>query len=586
MYLPKVMPKDIEKRWVMKSSVDSELVHSLSNSLSIDPVIATILIQRGIQTFEEARGFFRPNLNELHDPFLMKDMDRAIARIEQAIEKKERILVYGDYDVDGTTAVALMYGFLHEIYPHVSFYIPDRYAEGYGISFKGIDFAADNDFGLIIALDCGIKSNDKADYALEKGIDFIICDHHNPGEIIPNAIVLDPKRKDCHYPFKELSGCGIGFKVIQALAKKKNISDEIVNSYLDLVTISTAADIVPIHGENRTLAYFGLKEINSKPRPGIEAMLNGAGKKLPVDISDLVFVIGPRINAAGRIHSGQRAVELLIAKKIQEAYEKSEILNEHNDQRKNLDKEITAQALAMIAQNPNVETAKTTVLYYEDWHKGVIGIVASRVIETYYRPTIMLTGANGKITGSARSVKDYDVYEAIEKCSGLLEQFGGHKYAAGLTMKIENLDAFIEKFETVVSENITDEILTPKIEIDAEIFLENIYQKGENTNEIPKFYRVLKQMGPFGPGNMSPVFVVNNLKDAGYSKIVGESHLKLYVSPANNPELKLNGIAFGLGHLLPEIQKKTFNLAFSFEENFWNDKSSLQLAVKDIKIND
>lgn len=580
------MPKDIEKRWVMKSSVDSELVHSLSNSLSIDPVIATILIQRGIQTFEEARGFFRPDLNELHDPFLMKDMDRAIARIEQAIEKKERILVYGDYDVDGTTAVALMYGFLHEIYPHVSFYIPDRYAEGYGISFKGIDFAADNDFGLIIALDCGIKSNDKADYALEKGIDFIICDHHNPGEIIPNAIVLDPKRIDCHYPFKELSGCGIGFKVIQALAKKKNISDEIVNSYLDLVTISTAADIVPIHGENRNLAYFGLKEINSKPRPGIEAMLNSAGKKLPVDISDLVFVIGPRINAAGRIHSGQRAVELLIAKEIQEAYEKSEILNEHNDQRKNLDREITAQALAMIAQNPNVETAKTTVLYHEDWHKGVVGIVASRVIETYYRPTIILTGANGKITGSARSVKDYDVYEAIEKCSDLLEQFGGHKYAAGLTMKIENLDAFIEKFETVVAENITDEILTPKIEIDAEIFLENIYQKGENTNEIPKFYRVLKQMGPFGPGNMNPVFVVKNLKDAGYSKIVGESHLKLYVCPVNNLALKLNGIAFGLGHLLPDIQKKTFSLAFSFEENFWNDKSSLQLAVKDIKIND
>jgi single-stranded-DNA-specific exonuclease len=424
------------------------------------------------------------------------------------------------------------------------------------------------------------------DYANEKGIDFIICDHHTPGEIIPDAIVLDPKRKDCHYPYKELSGCGIGFKVIQALAKRKNISEEKVNSYLDLVTISTAADIVPITGENRTLAYFGLKEINSAPRPGIEAMLNGAGKKLPVDISDLVFIIGPRINAAGRIHSGQRAVELLIAKEMQEAYEKSEILSEHNDQRKNLDKEITAQALEMIANNTESETAKTTVLFNEDWHKGVIGIVASRVIETYYRPTIMLTGSNGKITGSARSVKDYDIYEAIEKCSDLLEQFGGHKYAAGLTMKKENLQAFIEKFEKVVSQNITEEILTPKIEIDAEIFLESIFQKGENVNEIPRFYRILKQMGPFGPGNMNPVFKVSGLKDTGYSKVVGENHLKLSVCPEKNPELKLNGIAFGLGHLLADVQKKTFSLAFSLEENFWNDKLTLQLSVKDIRIND
>ncbi len=570
----------------MKPIIDSEYVYALSSALSIDSAIAAILIQRGIQTFEDARGFFRPSLSELHDPFLMKDMDRAIERIEKAMEKNERILIYGDYDVDGTTAVALMYGFLHEIYPNVSFYIPDRYSEGYGISFKGIDFAADNDFSLIIALDCGIKSNDKVDYANEKEIDFIICDHHTPGEIIPDAIVLDPKRKDCQYPYKELSGCGIGFKVIQAVAKKKNISEEKVNSYLDLVTISTAADIVPITGENRTLAYFGLKEINSAPRPGIEAMLNGAGKKLPVDISDLVFIIGPRINAAGRIHSGQRAVELLIAKEMEEAYEKSDILNEHNDQRKNLDKEITAQALAMISENPLFLNAKTTVLFNEDWHKGVIGIVASRVIETYYRPTIMLTGSNGKITGSARSIKDYDVYEAIEKCSDLLEQFGGHKYAAGLTMKKENLEAFIEKFERVVSQNITEEILTPKIEIDAEIFFENIFQKGENTNEIPRFYRILKQMGPFGPGNMNPVFKVSGLRDAGYSKVVGENHLKLYVCSEKNPELKLNGIAFGLGHLLEDIRKKSFSLAFSLEENFWNDKLSLQLSVKDIRIND
>lgn len=578
------MPKDIEKRWVLKPNPDSESVSRLSQSLSIDPALAGILIQRGIQSFEEAKYFFRPSLESLHDPFLMKDMERAIDRIEKAMLENEKILVYGDYDVDGTTAVALMYGFLQEIYSDISFYIPDRYAEGYGISFQGIDFASDNDFKLIIALDCGIKSNDKVEYARQKGIDFIICDHHTPGEIIPNAIVLDPKRKDCAYPYKELSGCGIGFKVIQALAKRKNIPEEKVNCFLDLVTISTAADIVPITGENRTLAYFGLKEINSAPRPGIKAMLESAGKKLPMDISDLVFVIGPRINAAGRIHSGQHAVQLLIAKGSQESFEKSALLNEHNDQRKNLDKEITAQALEKIASDPRLRNAKTTVLFNENWHKGVIGIVASRVIETYYRPTIMLTESNGKITGSARSVKDYDVYEAIEKCSDLLEQFGGHKYAAGLTMKKENLDAFIDKFEKTVSENITEELLTPKIEIDAEILFETIFQQGENTQEIPKFYRVLKQMGPFGPGNMNPVFLTKNLKDTGYSKIVGENHLKLHLTTDNNQELRLNGIAFGLGHLLEKIQHKNFSIAYSLEENYWNDKMSLQLSIKDIKI--
>lgn len=578
------MPKDIEKRWVMKPESDPLLVHSLSTHLSVDPVLSNVLLKRGIHNLEEARAFFRPSLDVLHDPLEMKDMDKAVARIEAAIDQNENILIYGDYDVDGTTAVALMYGFLHSFYKNISFYIPDRYAEGYGISFKGIDFASDNGFSLIIALDCGIKSNDKAEYAKEKGIDFIICDHHTPGEIIPDAIVLDPKRKDCNYPYKELSGCGIGFKLIQAMAKQRNISEEIVFSFLDLVTISTAADIVPVTGENRILAYHGLKEINSKPRAGIKAMLENAGKKLPVDISDLVFIIGPRINAAGRIRSGQHAVELLISENMTEAFEKSEMLNEHNDQRKNLDKEMTAQALEIIASDNNLKNSKTTVLFNESWHKGVIGIVASRVMESYYRPTIMLTESNGKITGSARSVKDFDIYEAIEKCSDLLEQFGGHKYAAGLTLKKENLEAFKIKFEKTVAETIPDEFLIPTIEIDSKLMFENIFAAGENSNEIPKFYRILKQIGPFGPGNMNPVFRTDDLQDTGYSKIVGENHLKLYVCPKNNPNLKLNGIAFGMGHLLTEIQQKNFDMVFTIEENFWNDKLSLQLSVKDIKI--
>lgn len=578
------MPKDIQKTWLTKEPVNGELKSLLAKALSIPPVLAGILIQRGISTFDEARAYFRPSISNLHDPFLMKDMDRAVERIEAAISRKENILVYGDYDVDGTTAVALMYDFLSKLHPEISFYIPDRYSEGYGISFKGIDFAADNGFSLIIALDCGIKANDKVDYANEKGIDFIICDHHNPGDEIPDAIVLDPKRNDCNYPYKELSGCGIGFKLIQAIAQKRGLPEDSVYSYLDLVTISTAADIVPITGENRILAYHGLNEINSAPRPGIEAMLETAGKKLPLDITDLVFVIGPRINAAGRIHSGQHAVELLIAKTKKEALEKSQLLDDHNDLRKNLDKDMTRMALEMIATDPTLLNSKTTVLYSENWHKGVIGIVASRVMETWYRPTIILTGSNGKIAGSARSVKDFDLYEAIESCSDLLEQFGGHKYAAGLTMKKENLQKFIAKFERVVSDSITDEMLKPRIEVDAEIDFSELFLPGENPHEIPKFFRILKQMGPFGPGNMNPVFRVNNVKDAGFSRVVAEEHLKLHVAGNNQPNLKLNGIAFRYGHLLDELQKNPFDLVFTLEENYWNDKTSLQLSVKDIRI--
>ncbi len=580
------MPKDIQKRWVKKASGDPKLVSQLAEQLNTNKSLANILVQRGITSFEEAKHFFRPSLNDLHDPFLMMDMNRAVDRILAAIDRNEKILVYGDYDVDGTTAVALMYGFLNNFYPNVSFYIPDRYKEGYGISFAGIDFAADNEIGLIIALDCGIKSIDKVNYALEKSIDFIICDHHTPGEKIPDAIVLDPKRKDCNYPYKELSGCGIGFKLAQAIAIKKNISEEVVFNLLDLVTISTAADIVPITGENRILCYHGLEELNKNPRPGVNAIMVQAGKAFPVTISDLVFTVAPRINAAGRLYSGQHAVELLVEGSSSTAQTKSEELGEVNDQRRNLDKEITAQALSMIENNPEWHHAKTTVLYNENWHKGVIGIVASRVMETYYRPTIMLTSSNGKITGSARSVRDFDVYDAIDACSDLLEQFGGHKYAAGLTMELNNLKAFQKKFEEVVSKTISDELLIPMIEIDDEIGFDTIFDKGENTHSIPKFYRVLKQIGPFGPENMNPVFRVNNVIDTGYSKIVGEEHLKLYVATKEHPDIKINGIAFGMAHLFGRIQNEPFDMVFTLEENFWNDKSTLQLSVKDIRFKD
>lgn len=577
------MPKDIQKRWVKKASGDPNLINELANKLNTNKSLANILVQRGIATLEDAKLFFRPSLNDLHDPFLMKDMDRAVERILKAIEEGENILVYGDYDVDGTTAVALTYSFLTSFYDKVSFYIPDRYKEGYGISFAGIDFAANNDISLIIALDCGIKSNDKIDYANDKNIDFIICDHHTPGDKIPNAIVLDPKRNDCNYPYKELSGCGIGFKLTQAIASRKNISNDDVFKLLDLVTISTAADIVSITGENRILCFYGLKQLNDNARPGVNAIMTQAGKTFPVDISDLVFTIAPRINAAGRIHSGQHAVELLVEGSKNIAQTLSEELGETNDQRKNLDKEITQQALSMIESNAVFKNLKTTVLYNENWHKGVIGIVASRVMETYYRPTIMLTSSNGKATGSARSVRDFDIYEAIDKCSDLLEQFGGHKYAAGLTMDVKNVEAFQKKFEKIVNETIHPDLLIPMIEIDDEISFETIFEKGENTNEVPKFYRVLKQLGPFGPENMNPVFRVNNVIDTGYSKVVGEDHLKLYICTKENTSIKLNGIAFGMGHLLKEIQNKSFDIVFTLEENYWNEKTTIQLAVKDIQ---
>ena len=510
----------MEKRWVLKEKGDFETVTKLQNELTIDIHLANLLVQRGIRTFEEAKSFFRPQLTDLHDPFLMKDMDLAIDRIEKAIHNKEKILVYGDYDVDGTSAVALVYSFIKEYYNEVDFYIPDRYSEGYGISYKGIDFAKENGFTLIIALDCGIKAVQQIDYANERQIDFIIGDHHRPGENIPKAIaVLDPKRLDSEYPYDELSGCGIGFKLIQAYSQKNNIDFSKIEKYLDLVAISIASDIVPITGENRILAYYGLKLINSKPRPGIEAVLKFSNVckneesiddgnfffKRELSINDLVFLISPRINAAGRMETGRSSVELLNCDSIEKALKVGELVNNNNIDRKSLDSFTTQQAIEFIKSDEFLQSSKSTVIFNPEWHKGVIGIVASRLTEEYYRPTIVLTQSNGLITGSARSVKDFDIYDAIEACSDLLEHFGGHKYAAGLSLKPENFEKFRMKFEAEVAKSLTENMLTPEIEIDDNIQLKDINSK---------FYNILKQFAPFGPGNMSPIFLTDNVKEA------------------------------------------------------------------------
>jgi single-stranded-DNA-specific exonuclease len=581
----------MQKRWVIKEQGDASLIKSLAKELNVSLNIANLLVQRGITSFEEAKYFFRPELSSLHDPFLMKDMDLAIDRIKKAITSNEKILVYGDYDVDGTSAVALVYSFLLEVYKseNIGFYIPDRYLEGYGISRKGIDFAFANNFNLIISLDCGIKALEQIAYAKEKGIEFIVCDHHRPGDALPSAVaVLDPKRSDCKYPYNELSGCGIGFKLVQAYSQKENIPFENLIQYLDLVVVSIASDIVHITGENRILAYYGLKKINSSPRAGLEAILSFSGVKrldLPkgkeqifsklLNINDLVFLIGPRINAAGRIEDGRNAVELLVCKDLESAMKIGECININNTERKTLDTSITQSALEMVQSDKMHSKRKTTVVFHKEWHKGVVGIVASRLIESYYRPTIVLTESNGLITGSARSVKDYDIYDAIDSCSDLLEHFGGHKYAAGLLLKPENLEAFRKKFEEVVSATITENMLIPEIEVDNEL---------ELTDISPKFYSVLKQFAPFGPGNMSPVFLTKGLVDKGYARIVGAQHLRLCVMYPGiyNPEY--NAIAFGQAESLEKVSNgKLFNLCYHLDENEWNGITSLQLVVKDIK---
>lgn len=563
----------MQKRWAEQDITNLNAVEELQHQLNIEKVLAALLVNRGINTFEEARYFFRPELSHLHDPFLMKDMAEAILRIEAALQRKERILIYGDYDVDGTTSVSLVYSFFKRIHQDIEYYIPDRYKEGYGISIQGIDYAAENDFSLIIALDCGIKSVDKIDYANTLGIDFIICDHHLPGSILPGAVaVLDPKRADCDYPYKELSGCGIGFKLVQAYAQKHGIPFDEICCYLDLVAVSIASDIVPITGENRVLAWYGLKRLNENPCNGLAALIELSGKK-QYTISDVVFMIGPRINAAGRIDDAKHAVSLLIAEDADRAKSQSLIVNLKNIERKEHDLSITEQALAMIDGDPALQKRKTTVVYNEDWHKGVIGIVASRLTEKYYRPTIVLTQSNGHVAGSARSVLGFDLYEALSSCSDLLEQFGGHKYAAGLTLKAENIPALQQRFEDVVSKTIPEALLTQEIFIDATLDLNSI---------DGKFFRVLNQFGPFGPQNMAPVFISKNVNAVGRASVVGNNHLKMNIRQGNSAIFDC--IGFGLGQYAELInQGLPFDVCYTLEENNWKDKRSIQVCVKGIR---
>ncbi|MBH83488.1 MAG: single-stranded-DNA-specific exonuclease RecJ [Flavobacteriales bacterium] len=564
----------MQNLWTLKALPEKNIVNSLKESLGVSELVATLLAQRGIETYKQAKKFFRPKLSDLYNPFLMKDMDKAVERLHRAISSNERILVYGDYDVDGTTAVSLMYLFLKEKCQNVEYYIPDRYDEGYGVSYKGIDYAKINDFSLIVCLDCGVKAIEKVAYAKNKDIDFIICDHHRPGDKLPLAVaILNPKRNDCNYPFKELCGCGIGFKLAQAYHQKYNLPFEDLVPLLDLVVVSIAADIVPMIDENRVLSFYGLRQLNASPRIGLKSLMNVSNRKDTFNISDIIFGLAPRINAAGRIEHANKAVELLVHQDLYIAKEKADYIDSHNFTRRELDKSITQEALAMI-----VPDANSTVVCSEKWHKGVVGIVASRLIETHYRPTIVLTESNGKLTGSARSVSGFDIYDAIDTCSDLLEQFGGHKYAAGLTLKKENLTAFIQRFEEVVSTTITAEIQIPKINIDLEMPIEDINMKT---------HRIIEQMAPFGPSNSRPVFITKGIIDNGSGCIVGQdkNHLKLAITDADNSK-KLEGIGFGMSDYFSIIkEKQPFDVCFVLDLNEWNGTSNLQLRIKDIRKN-
>ena len=568
------------KNWIIKQQGDENVLQHLQEVLGVDKPIANILNQRGIRSFEDAKKFFRPELSHLHDPFLMKDMDKAIERINRAIISHEKVMIYGDYDVDGTTAVALVYSYFKDYFSDVIYYIPDRYDEGYGISFKGIDFAAANSVRLVIALDCGIKACEKIRYAKTKGVDFIICDHHTPGADIPEAIaVLDAKRPDCKYPFKELSGCGVGFKLIQAFQQTKNLPFDDIVKYLDLLAISIASDIVPMIGENRVLAFYGLKQINENPSTGIQTLIKLSGiQNKTITIEDIVFKIGPRINAAGRMESGRKSVDLLISDDNNLAQVMGAKINGFNLDRRSVDSSITQEALTMIQMDESMRYRKSTVLFNPKWHKGVIGIVASRLMDHYYRPTVILTQSNGFATGSARSVNGFDLYQAVEECSDLLENFGGHKYAAGLTMKLNNVSVFQERFEKAVSKMIHPDQLIPVVEIDTELQLSEINEK---------FFRILKQFQPYGPENMAPVFLTENVSDNGNGKQVGinSEHLKLSLVHEDDPYKVFPAIAFQQGKLHSKISGgQGFDICYSLDENVFRGESTIQLNIKDIKV--
>lgn len=567
--------------WIYRKLTEQqiEIQKKLANELSISPILAQLLVQRDIFTFEDARSFFRPDLSDLHDPFLMADMQNAVDRLTIAMQKNEKILVYGDYDVDGTTSVSLVYKFLKQFYSNIDFYIPDRYTEGYGISVQGIDFAAANEFKLIIALDCGIKAIEKVKYASDKGVDFIICDHHTPDATLPPAVaVLDPKRDDCNYPYKHLSGCGVGFKLMQAFAITNNIDFVELTPLLDLLALSIASDIVPITGENRILAFFGLKQINSNPSVGLKGILDvcGLGDR-EITISDIVFKIGPRINASGRMKQASEVVELLVSGDHTFAKEKSDTINDYNNDRKDLDKYITDEAIALIGSDDRYKARKSIVVHKADWHKGVIGIVASRLTEEFYKPTIVLANSNGLASGSARSVPGFDIYKAIDSCRDLLETFGGHMYAAGLSMKEENILLFTERFEKYVSENILESQTYPQIDIDAVLQFNDI---------TPKFFRVLKQFAPFGPGNMKPIFASMKVLDFGTSRLVGkeQEHLKLELIDTSSENV-MNGIAFRMHEYNAHLKAlNPLDICYTLEENNFNGNTTIQLMIRDIKI--
>ena len=569
----------IEKKWIVKEQGNPAAVRALSAELGIDQVLANLLVQRNITTAERAREFFKPDLSKLHDPFLMKDMDKAVERLEKAISNEEKVLIYGDYDVDGTTAVALMYTFIRNFNPNVEYYIPDRYDEGYGISYKGIDWGHENGYTLIIALDCGIKAVEKVAYAKGLGMDMIICDHHLPDEELPPAVaILDPKRHDCSYPFDDLSGCGVGFKLIQAYAMRKSIPFAWVESFLDLVAVSIAADLVSMTGENRILAYYGLERLNQSPRKGLQSIIRLSGlENHKISVDDIVFKIGPRINAAGRMESGRTAVHLLVSRSDEEAQNIGKIIDLHNKERKSVDKQITKAAIESVMNDSSFRDRKSTVVFDPKWNKGVVAIVASRLVEAFYRPTIVLTESNGLITGSARSIAGFDLYEAIKECSEYLENYGGHMYAAGLTLKKENLKPFEEKFEQVVAEKITEDILTPVVQIDTFLDFKQI---------TPKFFRIiLKQFQPFGPGNQSPVFITENVYDNGNGRLVGSGngHMKLELIQEDEPYRYISAIAFNRAEHFEHLHAgNPVDICYSIAENYYRGIANIQLRVKDI----
>ena len=571
-----------DKQWTLKPAADPEKSARLATELGIDRVLAELLVQRGVETFEQARSFFRPSLEELHDPFLMKDMDKAVERLHQAIVGQEHILVYGDYDVDGTTAVAQLYSFVKQFTSKVDFYIPDRYDEGYGLSYKALDWAGDNGVDLVITLDCGIKAIEKVEYARAKDIDVIICDHHLPENELPGAVaILDPKREDCNYPFDDLCGCGVGFKLAQGYVQKYNLDPAILEPLLDLQVVSIASDLVSMTGENRILAHFGLKRLNENPRKGLLAMINLAQLEPGhISIDDIVFKIGPRINAAGRMESGRLAVELLTATDDRTAFRIGEQINDNNNERKSIDREITQEALMMVQNGTALETENVTIVYNPTWNKGVVGIVASRLVEAYYKPTVVLTKSNGFVTGSARSVQGFDLYSSIESCADLLENFGGHVYAAGLTMKEENLEEFCRRMNKFVAGNITREELTPVVEIDTSLNFSQI---------TPKFTRILKQSQPFGPGNSNPVFLTEDVYDAGNGRKVGAGgvHLKLDLMQESQPYRQIAAIGFNMAQFYDHIKAgNPIDICYSIVENFYRGSSTVQLRLKDIRERD